>query len=37
VRAARDASLHVTGSAEGHGECVAELGFGGHGDSAATL
>ncbi|CAL8460939.1 g470 [Coccomyxa elongata] len=28
---------HEEERAEGHGECVAELGFGGHGDSAATL
>lgn len=34
---ARDATEDMTGSAEGHGECVAELGFGGHGDSAGTL
>ena len=30
VRAARDTSLHETGGAEGAGECVAELSFGGH-------
>ena len=37
VRAARDASLHVTGSAEGHGECITELSFGWHGDSGPAL
>ena len=30
VRAARDTSLHETGGAEGAGECVAKLSFGGH-------
>ena len=32
VGTAGDASLRVTGSAEGYGECVAELSFGRQGD-----
>ena len=36
-RAARHASLHVTGGGENAGECVAEVGFGRHGHYGPAL